>query len=273
MFAGAEPVDFRTMIHTLPIPGRRLDPADRNAYRCHWGGALTADGREAEIATPPVPLAPGYALEVVRSTDRGRQCLRDVLPDGLRLEGYSTHINLSVPDRRLLRTARLFAYRFAPAVMLLMDGPGSPGLLVRPRPGRLELGGDYVDGEALRAVVVLAAGAALACARSGPRRLPAALDVVITPAVERFGSYIDRTAFGADLYDLGRDCPLRTATGKPRTAQRHLQHCWRIARSAVRPHADPADLELVDDLVDGRRPLPLERGRTGRTREGAGDDR
>ncbi|HEX5590346.1 MAG TPA: hypothetical protein VFX65_08675, partial [Candidatus Limnocylindrales bacterium] len=43
VFAGDRAVDFRTVIHRLPIPGRRLDPADPNAYRGPWGGSITAD--------------------------------------------------------------------------------------------------------------------------------------------------------------------------------------------------------------------------------------
>ena len=256
-----QPIDFRELIHTLPIPGRRLDPQDDNAYRCGWGGALTADGREAEIATPPVRLAPGFAAEVVRLAAVGQDCLSGVLP-GHHLVGYSTHLNISVPDRRSLAVSRRFATRFAPAMMLLLDRPDSPGLLVRPRPGRLELGGEYLDGDRLRAALLFAAGAVAACAATGPlRRLPPALAVSLAPAVQRFGWYIDRGAFGPDLYVLGRDCPLRPASsrGAARTAQRQLTDCWAVARRAVRPWATAGDLTLVDELVSGQHPLAFDR--------------
>lgn len=254
------PIDFRDLIHTLPIPGRRLDPEDPHAYRCHWGGALTADGREAEIATPPIRLAPGFAAQVVELAAVGQDCLTGVLP-GHRLVGYSTHVNISVPDRRSLAIARRFATRFAPAMMLLLDRPDSPGLLVRPRPGRLELGGEFQEGERLRAALLLAAGAVAACVSPSPvRRLPPAVAVSLAPAVQRFGWYVDRRAFGADLYTLGRDCPLRPIRdgGATRTAQWQLERCWSVARRAVRPWATAADLTLVDDLVSGRRPLAFD---------------
>ena len=68
MFAGVErewrvvrrngaAVDFRELVDRLPLDGRRLDPDDPHAHRCRWGGVVTADGREAEVATPPVPVA------------------------------------------------------------------------------------------------------------------------------------------------------------------------------------------------------------------------
>ena len=260
---GTVQVDFRDLIHTVPIPGRRLDPQDQHAYRCSWGGALTADGREAEIATPPVRLAPGFAPEVVRLAEVGRRCLSDVLPESVVITGYSTHLNFSVSDRGSLRAARRFATRFAPAMMLLLDRPDSPGLLVRPRPGRLELGGEFQAGEPLRAALVMAAGAVAACsARTPLRRMPPALEVDLAPALQRFGWYVDRRAFGADLYALGRDCPVRTLRGgrraSVRTAQRQLEDCWSVARRAVSPWATRDDLRLVDDLVAGRAPLPLE---------------
>ena len=48
-------VDFRALIHDLPVPGRRIDPGDSYAYRCTSGLALTCDDGEAEVACPPVP--------------------------------------------------------------------------------------------------------------------------------------------------------------------------------------------------------------------------
>ncbi len=251
--------DFRDLIHTLAIPGRRLDPMDRNAYRCRWGGVVTADGREAEIATPPIGMAVGFAGAVVDAAVGGRAFLEGMLPTGLTLQGYSTHINVSVPDGRVVRAARLFAAHFAAAAMLMIDRPTSPGLLVRPRRGRLEVGGEFLDGDGLRAAVLMVAGGALACARKVSRyRLPEPLSAVTVPTIERFGVYVDRRAYGPDLYEHGRGTLLTTASGQVRSAQRHLEECWTIARGAIRPFADPADIALVEDIVDGRRPLPGE---------------
>lgn len=252
-------VDFRTLIHTLAVPGRRLDPADPNAYRCHWGGALTADGREAEIATPPIPLRAGFTEEVLRAAAEGRRVLSDLLPIGHQLTGYSTHINVSVPDRSSLKTARRCASRFAVAIMMLLERADSPGLLIRPRPGRLEIGGEYSDGDALRAAVLMVTGAVLCCRTTSlGRRLPPPVLVDLKPAVERFGFYVDRKAFGEDLYVVGRESQLQVRGGT-RTAQRQLADCWGAARSRVRPYATHADLALVDDLVAGLRTLPMER--------------
>lgn len=59
VWSGTRRVDFRTVLPALPGLGPAIDPSDSNARRGAWGGVLTADGREAEIATPPAALAPG----------------------------------------------------------------------------------------------------------------------------------------------------------------------------------------------------------------------
>ena len=70
-----QPIDFRELIHELPVPGRRLDPGDSNAYRCASGIALTCDDGDAEIASPPVRLRPGFSrvLQGWETSGRVRQ--------------------------------------------------------------------------------------------------------------------------------------------------------------------------------------------------------
>ncbi|NUQ56412.1 MAG: hypothetical protein HUU14_11045, partial [Dehalococcoidia bacterium] len=55
---GDRPLDFSEAMRGLAIPGRRLDPGDVNAYRLPSGTALTADGAEAEVASPPIRVRP-----------------------------------------------------------------------------------------------------------------------------------------------------------------------------------------------------------------------
>ena len=215
------PVDFRDLIHRLPIDGARLDPSDPNAYRCRWGGALTCDAAEAEIASPPVALAPGFTGVLDECTRFGRHELAGLVGHHGILDGYSTHVNVAIANGSGDREARVFVRRFAPALMLLMDRVSSPGLLVRPRPGRLEFGGDYVSGLHLRAVSAFAAGSVRAIGDS--RELPPRVHGRAVPAVERFGTYVDRSAFGDDLYRQGRATMLRRFGGGTITAQEHLE--------------------------------------------------
>ena len=258
------PIDFRRLIHTLDVPGRRIDPADPNAYRGGWGGTITADGAEAEIAIAPVATEPGWTDELLARAWLGRSMLERLLPADARLEGFSTHLSVSVPAGLAERAARIYVDTFATALMLLLDGPESPGLLVRPRPGRLELGGEFVDGERLRAAAAFAAGsvrmAALAARRrpfSG-RHLPPAVAVSAVPSIERFGWFVARDAAGPDLYAEGRAARLVLRSHGAVSAGAHLARAWAAVRRDLERRFAAADLAAADDLVAGRLPLGLE---------------
>ncbi len=257
------PIDFRDCIHRLPIDGLRLDPGDTNAYRCRSGIAITADGAEAEFASPPVPVVPGFAREVAAWAGRGRRELEAALPPDTTLDGYSTHISVSMPDAINDAVAGLFARTFAAPLALLLERPGSLGIYVRPRPGRLELCGEFVDGHRLAAVVAFAVGSARACAAAivgqpRGRLFPEELVVATLPGIERFGLRITREAHGVDLYAGGRATMLQTAAGAPISAQDQVNQAWAAARAALATDASPHDIETVDAMVAGRRPLGVE---------------
>lgn len=254
-------LDFRTVVSDLSF-GVRADPMDPLAQRCPWGGVVTADGREAEIATPPVVLSPGAPATVRALADTGRSTLEAILEEmpgsDATLEGYSTHVNVSARRRGDRTLATRFASVFAVPLMLLLDRPTSPGLLVRPRPGRLELGGEYCEGEALEVALTFAVGAVLAC-RGLPWRQARELelDVTLVPAVERFGWFVGRSAAGVDLYGLGREAPLsRSRSGSAVTAGHQLEQTWAIARRTLAGRFGSCDLAKVDAVVAGPSPLP-----------------
>lgn len=251
-------VDVRTVIDGLDL-GVRADPTDPHAQRGTWGGIVTADGAEAEVATPPVLVGPGAVARVADLAMLGRAHLAAALGVDHRLEGYSTHLNVSASRHGERSRAALFARTFAPALMLLLDRPTSPGLLVRPRPGRLELGGEYADGGDLEVALLFALGATLALGSARDRRSCRALtlDLVAEPARERYGWYVDRRAAGPDLYALGRDTPLRrSATGVIVTAGRHLEDAWAVARARLVGLLPDEELVRVDDVVGGTPFLP-----------------
>jgi hypothetical protein len=255
---GSAPVDFRRLLHTLPIEGVRADPSDPNAYRCPWGGAITCDGAEAEIAIPPVEVTSGFVHRALEYGERGESSLRDLVP-GLHLDGYSSHVSVSFAEPHDRVAARHYSETFAPAMMLLMDRASSPGLLVRPRPGRLELCGEHVRGVAARAAIAFAVGSVRALARADRGTL-AALRVRadLVPAVERYGIYVDRRAFGPDLYGEGRGALLRTHAGNQRLAQQQLELAWDLARESLASDVGIYDLEMADRMVHGDIALPCE---------------
>ncbi len=233
-------VDFRDLLHRLPVRGRRLDPGDANAYRLDSGLALTADELEAEVVTPPVRVGRGFGSEVVALADEGRRTLETLLPAGMRLEGYSTHINIAVPRGDLDAIARRYALTFGPAFAAIAEREDSLGIYVRPRPGRLELCGDFIERQQLATAARFAVGTVRATAEAVRKRqesrLPPALAASLLPGRERFGYRLHRhAAFGFDLYEAGPRALLPLQDGGATTLGERLEDSWRIARAWLRP--------------------------------------
>lgn len=248
-------VDFRHVISRLGLDHGHLDPGDPLAHFLTFGGVVTADGHEAEIATPPVRLGPSFSHQAVRHTAHAYDELQQLVSPQWSLRGYSTHISVQVPDRDVVVVGKRFVHSAAPAMMLLLDHQDSPGLLVRPRRGRLELCGDFVRGDQLRAASVFGASATIALQHSkAPKNLR--LHGQVVPARERFGYYIDRCAFGPDLYQTGRITPLPAR--RSRTAQQHVEQIWEWVRPTAQRNASDDEVQLVDDVVSGNSPIPLE---------------
>jgi hypothetical protein len=257
VLAEGRPVDFRDLLHSLPVPGRRLDPGDLNAYRLESGLALTCDEAEAEVASPPVPCLPGFSAKVAAWAACGRSQLEALLPAGTAVAGYSTHLSVSLDEALREPLLDLFLARFAPALMLLLGSPTGYGLYLRPRPGRLEACGDHVGSHALQAAAALFAGGVRACAAAGGAQdsLPPALAVTTAPATGRWGLYLGRRrALGFDLYAAGLDGRLSLANGGVIGAAEHLALC----RQSATEHLDTREpgLAVLDAILAGDLPLP-----------------
>lgn len=253
--------DFRALLHTLPVDGLRLDPGDANAYRLASGLALTADEAEAEVATPPVAVEPGFTLRAAALAAEARATLEALLPVGLTLEGYSTHISVSVPDAEVAAVAARYARVYAPAFAALAERPGSLGIYVRPRPGRLELCADYIEPAHLPPVLAFAAGTVRACVeevRTAEERLaPLALD--LHPARERPGYRVHRRlAFGFDLYEAGREAALPLAGGGTTTLAERLADAALLAEEYLHDDLDAPTAARLRAIVRGDAPLGIE---------------
>jgi hypothetical protein len=258
-------VHFGSLIHRLALDGTALDPGDPNAYWCSWGGVITSDGAQAEIATPPVRARPGFAAQLEAWAQTGEAELRRAVPRGVELDGYSAHFSAAMPAKLNDRVCRLYAETFAADLMLLMDRADSPGLLVRPRPGRTELCGEFIKDAPLAAAAAFVAGSTRACAaavrmRSARTALPPRLEVRPARAVHRYGWYVDRAAFGTDLHAASRRALLRRASGGTICAQSHLELAWAAAREALADDAATSDLQAAEAMVTGSLPLPAEHG-------------
>jgi hypothetical protein len=255
-----ERVDFRQLLPALELPGAAIDPGDRFARRMPSGIVITADVNEAEIALPPLRRRKDFAATLARRAEFALATLDGGLPPELELEGYSTHLSVSMLDAINDEVCQLYARTFAAAAILLTDAADSNGILIRPRPGRTEIGVDYLVGAWLRVAALFVTASVRACAAAVAGRavaLPAVLQVRVDDGVERFGWYVDRTAFGGDLLVNGRATPLATADGRAMNGQEALADAW----AAVQPWLDGAertDLRLARRMIEGEESLPHE---------------
>jgi hypothetical protein len=256
VFRDGVAVDFRSLIPIL-LPGHvRADPFDLLATRFDWG-VLTADGFEAEIATAPITIAAGFVGRTVDAAATGLNALRTITPAAFQLNGYSTHISVSWRPRRDDRLAKVWARIFGPVLMLLLDRPDSPGLIVRPRPGRLELCGDYCSGEQLGAAVAFATASTIALSTSSTKRMSQfAVTAQLQPSLQRYGWYVDRRAFGIDLYSGNGSGMLRRADGLI-SATDHAREMIQLVRNDLAAVSGDNDLDVLDRAMAGQVEFPL----------------
>ena len=273
-------VDFDDLIERVaPHDAIRRFAFDARAHVMRSGAVWTVDAPHAEVATPPRELRRGIARRLADDALHERDALlrrlranRGTSPDAPaapELRGYSTHINAFADGVDGWALARHVAVTYAPALMLLAERRDSPGLLVRPRPQRLEIGTEYLERrDDLVAVSLVALAAVIAAWRAcrADGAIGSELDTLaalepgrLQATWQRPGFFVPRDAFGDDLYELGRAARLRTEDGDTQTAGQRLRATWARLRPIADDFALPAELALVDDLVDGRALLPLER--------------
>ena len=154
----------------IPRPGR--------SWHLPSGGALYFDTGVIEVATPVVEIGEECAIRVVRSLWEQIAFVRSELDAwektkgvSLRLEGFSTHYNVSVPGRAqndaaaTRQLALLLLYLLHAPVMLLAANRRSTGVGVRPRDGRIEVTADFTpDPDLMTANAALITGVTLAVA-------------------------------------------------------------------------------------------------------------
>ncbi len=250
-------VDFRRLLPHLLNGHIRADPADPLAVRLPFG-VITADGLEAEIATEPIDLTPGFVSRAVTTAEVAERALRRALPADHELKGFSTHISVSWNPRRDDQLSRTWARIFAPVMMLLLDRPTSPGLIVRPRPRRLELCGEYASGRQLAAAVAFAVASVRTLETSPAKSLrPWLVGMTLVPALDRYGWYVDRAAFGgSDLYTVGRSLRLERGSGTVSAGQ-HFDEILEMVDPQLRLIGNGDDVESLQLALNGSIELPL----------------
>lgn len=264
LFGRRGQADFRALFrHALrghrSIPFRNCD----SAAILDAGYMLACDGREAEFATAPVGLSGDGPLRLAGEVTRCRNHMFGMLrgSDVRIVKGYSTHISVSVPRGREREIAEAFAGKVGPALILLTESRHSPGLLLRTRRGRLEIGSEYIDDERqLAAAIVFLGGAVHAYLyHAGAwERLPRLKLEHWEEANIRPGIYLPRDAYGDSMHELARTARLQTEDGAIVTAGELLGTLAALSVRELRGVVNSRALETLSDFTRRGRLLQIE---------------
>ena len=264
--------DFRRYIHDIvPRHGQGYFQTGPFAYHLDNGLLVLCDGWEAEIAAPPVRLRTGILSSLPGLTGHYQSALTGLIDRWSRrtcrtahIRGFSTHFSAYCSTIDIDRLCAIYAQTMAPAMMMLTDLRTSPGLLVRPRNRRFEIGCEYVPptDHLIAAATFFVAGFLAvwqAVLNRDLHEIPCWFDADrLERPQQRYGYYVDRAAFGSDLYGHGRKARLICRNGSRVSAQEVLRRCWAFARPTLCGVATEEEIELVTRFVEGRRKLPLE---------------
>jgi hypothetical protein len=141
---------------------RRMIPRTGKSFQSPAGGAIYFDTGVIEVATPIVELEPGCCYRATRLLWEQIRYLRAELDHWAkrngcecRLQGFSTHYNISFPNarrskfRNATKLAYLLAHILPVPVILLATNRQSSAVGVRPRSARLEVTADFTPDPAL----------------------------------------------------------------------------------------------------------------------------
>ena len=138
------------------IVREKMIPRTGRSFHLPSGGALYFDTGVIEVATPIIEIEESCCTRVTRSLWEQIAFLREELDhweersgSSVRLEGFSGHYNVSIPENRPLDTAQMYqlalllTFILHSPVMLLAGNRLSTGVGVRPRDGRIEVTVDF----------------------------------------------------------------------------------------------------------------------------------
>jgi hypothetical protein len=161
------------------IVRRKMIPRAGRSFHLPSGGAIYFDTGVIEVATPIIEIEPGCCVRAGRSLWEQIVYLRAELDAWeknagtvTRLEGFSTHFNVSTPpecgltEAGLRQFARLLTCILHVPVMLLAANRLSTGVGVRPRGNRVEVTVDFTpDPDLMISAASLATGIILGVLR------------------------------------------------------------------------------------------------------------
>jgi hypothetical protein len=238
------------------------------------GAAIYFDTGVIEIASPAMELERGCFGRLARSMEMSIAFVRQQLDywehqngKQVRLQGFSTHYNVSVPDgpssvpsRRINDLAWVLTHVLPAPVMLLGTNRRSTGVGVRPRPRRIEVTADFPpDPARLAATGTVIAGVVSAMsewerldvASLAARKIPVIDGFAPVRHTSRRGWLARADCYPANPFECVPDEQMWNTT-RGRLSLRDI--AWRAFsafRAPIRRLADPFSYRVASKILSG----------------------
>ena len=256
------------------------------SYHLPSGVAVYFDSGVLELATPLIEIEPGCAARAGRLLWEAIQYIRKELDvwetrtgHTARLEGFSTHYNVSIDEevidtsagRTVPQLARFLTEILPLPVMLLGTNKRSTGVGVRPRPMRIEITADFAPSPSLMiATATLITGVVREVmtwniwemAVLTERGLPKLQDFNPKKHTSRKGWLAHIDCFPASPFAADPNEARWYIEGKEMPYSLRSIAIWitRYFRTAIRRLCDPFTLRLINSILLGRMPSLLDLG-------------
>ena len=239
------------------------------------GTAIYFDTGVIEIASPVMEFERGVFGRLARSMDASIKFVRAQL-DGwerrtgrrARLQGFSTHYNISVPQGadtarpsiRIQDMAWLLAHVLPAPVMLLGTNKRSTGVGVRPRPRRIEVTADFppdptrlaATGSVIGAIVAaVSSWADLNIATLRQKGIPVVCDFRPRRHTSRRGWLARYDCFAQNPFACGPDERLWSTTIGIMSLRQLAHRVFAAFRDEILRVADPLSYRLTTEILTG----------------------
>jgi hypothetical protein len=240
------------------------------SFQLPTGAAVYFDTGVIEIATPLIELERGCIARAGRSLWESIGFIRRELDAWeqrtgrtVRLEGFSTHYNVSIEPgslngrvRRLDALAKLLTYVLPAPVMLLATNRKSTGVGVRPRGDRIEVTADFTPDPTL----MVAAGSLITGIIRDVAAWPSfALAELYRRGISRIRGFRPMPHTSRKGWLARFDCyPQNPFTSDPNELRVTAMQTFHHFRRAIARVADPFSLRLIEAVLTGRSPSFLD---------------